>query len=357
MNVLRGRRHALLAACLTACAAGWAAPVVLTPGSVAVHSIYPAIPPANSGGGTTLPIETLSTCVVSPTAGDRTIVLSSRNWYGYTKPVKVYYKMVGGGAGVTLYAGGTAYPQMASAGGSSAILKNGVLVGSANGMNAGASARNVSAGTFTVSSTDTIRFITGGGGGSGVVGQNYVGYFDFYGYPGGGGGGYYGGGSGQTYSNPGGGAPTVGSPVATGGTGTAGGTGAGTSGGLNFGGTTAGNAGVGATSVNGASRSFGLWTGYLVVNYTAGGGGAPGNPGLAGGESPSCPAIPAGSGRVTTPIATTFDLNAMSGTQGFGQGYFDGASWWSCAAGGAMGEIVLQYQAPSCDLIPNWNQP
>jgi hypothetical protein len=358
----------LLAALLAAIASGastqtaWAAPIVVTPGTPAIHSFYPQLPPPTTGSSD--PIATLSRCIVSPTAGQRSILLSSRNWYGYTKPITVYYKMVGGGAGGN---GGTqTLPQIGSAGGSTAILKNGTLVAIANGMSAAnaGSPPQIVGGTFTVTSADTLQFILGGGGGGSDVGQAYTGTWDSYALPGGGGAGYFGGGAGVYQTSVGTGAAIpLGAATAMGGTGTAGGAGAGGSGGPGYGGGYPGQ----ATGGNGASSGTGymvaLWNGYGVTIYHySGGGGGYGQPGMPGGNPNSyvalgCPAYPPATNRSGAPLATTFNLDPFSGAAGPYYGYFDGTYNNNCRSGGGPGEIVLQYQAPSCDLIPNWNQP
>ncbi len=310
-----------------------------------------------NGSGTCI---SLVTCYVTPTANDRTLVMSTRNWFGYTRPITVYYKMVGGGAGPTYLPGSTGtLPQFMSAGGSTAVLKNGTMVAAASGMNAGdiANPRQVVSGLFTVAITDTIRLISGGGGGFGQVGTSYTGVYDYYGWPGGGGAGYYGGGSGVRQDWPAG-YPVAAPAVAFGGTGTSGGAGA-APGSLGRGGSTPGGAAGGNGLANGASTTTSMWDGFVNQNYTAGGGGGYGQHGLPGGDSPTCPSNPAGSGRgAATPLATAFDLSPISGTAGF-QHVFSapGGGFFRCGVGGAAGEIVFQYQAPTCDLIPQWNLP
>jgi hypothetical protein len=344
-------RKALGAAVFLAvvCATAWAAPVVLTPGSVAAYSFYPPAA-ATTGGNSDGPVETLSMCFVTPTADDRTIVLATRNWYGYTKPVNVYYKMIGGGTGVSKLFGNP-MPQMASAGGSSAILKNGTLVAAASGQNANVTTRNIVSGSFTVTSADTLRFVAGGGGGTGLATYLYTGQYVYYGYSGGGGAGYYGGGAGQTYYNVGT-VPVAGAAVATGGTGLAGGAGA-SAGTLNYGATGSANGG----GLGGGAVSVMFWNGYGNMYYSIGNGGAKGNPGTSGGNAvgycPAAPDMPA-----SMPLATTFDLDPYSGKAAYS---YNGIDPWgyafNCDTGGGRGQIVLQYQAPTCDLIPQWNLP
>jgi hypothetical protein len=289
--------------------------------------------------------------------------MSTRNWYSWNKPVTVYYKMVGGGAGASLY-GGTAWPQYASAGGSSAILKNGTLISVANGMNGGGSTRAVSQGSFTVSSTDTLLFIAGGGAGSGFVAYQYTGIYNFYVSAGGGGSGYYGGGAGDKYlPDWTGNWPPNGAAVASGGTGTAGGAGM-PAGGYGYGGTNGtsgydGGGGSGA-SMGGTPGSPGFWNGYgMVYTLTGGGGGygKSGNPGGSGPDSRYCSYQQPPGRPSTMPLGTTFDLDPTAGTAATAYSFDPGYGYQNCISGGAFGQIVLQYQAPTCDLIPQWNMP
>lgn len=344
-KVRRYRCSVSLAVLAAAGFSAWSAPVVVTPGTLAGSVYSRQDPPTTAASGSSGPVERMNTCIVTPTADDKTLVMSTRNWSGRTTPLTVFYKMVGGGAGTsTLY--GSVYPQFASAGGSSAILKNGALVAAASGMNGGGTTRNIVSGSFNLTSTDTIRFVAGGGGGSAVVAYQY-GYsgYTYYGYSGGGGAGYYGGGSGTTYSGTG---PTAGAPVAYGGTGTAGGAGGGTAGSLNYGGSTSGGGYPGGYSYGSYIVSF--WSGYGNMYYQVGAGGNKGMPGVPGGPIAGylsyCdppPGVPA-----SMPLETTYDLDANSGMPAF---------QYSCYSGGGRGEIVLKYQAAACDLIPNYNAP
>jgi hypothetical protein len=288
--------------------------------------------------------------------------MSSRNWFGYSKPLTVYYKMVGGGAseGFTVSAD---LPQMGSAGGSTAILKNGALVAVARGMDAAnvGSARQVVSGSFTVTNTDTLQFVLGGGAGGTGWAQSYSGVWNSYAMPGGGGAGYYGGGAGSyTYSCCNVPIPAT-AATATGGTGIAGGTGAGGNGGFGFGGGSVAAGGNGTST--GASYGVQLWNGYFTMNYYSGGGGGYGQPGAPGGNPNSyvalgCPAYPPSTNRTGTPLATSFDLDPFSGAVGPRYGYTDWVGYINdCHSGGGPGEIVLQYEAPTCDIIPHWNQP
>jgi hypothetical protein len=355
-------RNILAGNCLAiACAAAFGAQVVVTPGSAAGYSFYPPAQSTSTNGAQ----ETLVTCYVTPTANTRTLVMSSRNWFGYTKPVTVYYKMVGGGAGWAALPGtGTLLPQMVSGGGSTAILKNGTLLNYAKGMSASEipAGRSVVSGSFTVTNSDTLTFTLGGGSGGGIVAANYTGVWNYYGYVGGGGSGYYGGGSGQNQSFMSPAYPSAGAAIATGGTNLAGGTGI-TNGGLAFGATNTNsgwNAGGGNGASSGANPSFGYWNGYLLMNYNTGGGGGQGAHGNTAGDINGgfyCP-NPATGRPATMPIATSFDLDSSAGTPGYMFMYSDPASNpHTCYAGGGFGQIVLQYEAPTCDVIPQWNQP
>jgi hypothetical protein len=346
---------------LSAALVAGAAPVVVQKGSVGQYIYIPAGAVGN-GGGAGGPQETLQTCVVWPAVGYRTIDLSTRNWYGYSKPVNVIYKMVGGGAGITRIPGsGTNLPQHTSAGGSTAILKNGAMVNFARGMHASevGTGRVVVGGSFTVTNSDVLAFANGGGAGAGIAPYNYTGTFNYYALPGGAGSGYYGGGAGQNAYTAGA-APTPAAAVAMGGTNNTGGTGA-ANGGLGVGATNPGSySGYGGNGdTSGSDNSIGLWTGYLVMNYIVGGGGGRGQHGRTSGDANGgfyCPAVAPGRA-ATLGRPTAFDLDPAAGTAGFAFSYQDPAyNGHNCYAGGGMGQIVLQYQALTCDLIPNWNE-
>jgi hypothetical protein len=334
-----------------------AAPVVPTPGSAAGYSFFPPVPSTSLSGAQ----EVLAICYATPAATTRTLVMSSRNWFGYTKPITVYYKMVGGGAGGN--GGAASLPQIGSAGGSTAILKNGALIAVANGANAGFAAPVVS-GSFTVTGSDTLQFVLGGGGGGSDVGQAYTGTWDSYALPGGGGAGYYGGGAGVYQTACCNAAITPSAATATGGTGTAGGAGAGGSGGLGYGGGYPGQATGGNGASSGTRYVVGLWNGYgVTINHYSGGGGGYGQPGVPGGNpnsyiSLACPSYPPAINRSGAPLATSFNLDPFSGAAGPYYYYDPGDGYnYQCRSGGGPGEIVLQYEAPTCDIIPQWNQP
>ena len=168
-----------------------AAPIVPKPGSNAGYLFFP---PASTS--TSSPEEGLIGCVTTPTVGDTTLSMSAQDWTGYNKPITVNYLMVGGSGGPGPGAGG---------GGSTAIVKNGTVVAVANGGDAGQTA-STSSGSFTVSQTDTVRFVVGGGGGGGAtltdssaytdIDGNYTSTVIDYIRGGGGGAGYRGGGAG-----------------------------------------------------------------------------------------------------------------------------------------------------------------
>jgi hypothetical protein len=358
--------RALVIACLAAAsAAAWAAPVVVTPGSLADKVFQRGPDPVAADK-----LEKLVTCYVTPTADDKTIVLSTRNWNNYTKPITVFYKVVGGGAARA------SNPRYDAAGGSSAILKNGSAVAVANGMNAGATSPNVVSGSFTFTSSDTLRFVAGGGGGAGAEPYYYADYcwiddgqgggytsyqFHHWALTGGGGAGYFGGGAGAYYESscaaPG--YPPVGAAIATGGTGIAGGIGVGVPGSANVGGyNPTGNSGYpGGYSYGG--RMISTWNGYGMAYWTVGAGGNKGQPGQGGGTTSggsACPFPP--NTPAAMPLATTYDLHPTSGQAGSGYSGTDAYGYsYNCAGGGGRGQIVLQYQAKTCDLIPQYDKP
>ena len=167
--VLAGAMHAALAA-----------PIVATPGSLAGYTYFP---PSNNGGSSEASgtnVSTLMRCYKQPSANNRTISMSSRNWYDLDKPVQVYVRAYGGDGGGGPAGGG---------GGSSAVLKNGVAVVIAPGADGGKAA-SVTTGTFSISKGDTLQFIVGGGGGGsyGSITTSIVGGSAGAGYKGGGGG-------------------------------------------------------------------------------------------------------------------------------------------------------------------------
>lgn len=184
-------RIAALFALATAAVVASAAPIVPKPGSNAGYLFFPALATsaANADDG-------LVQCAAAPTIGDTTLDMSVQDWNLTTKPLTVTYSMVGGSGGSGPGAGG---------GGSSAIVKNGVVVAIANGGDGGQTGSTAS-GTFSLSKTDTIRFVVGGGGGGGALLKSGASYDDYSGTVttsaveyirgGGGGAGYRGGGSG-----------------------------------------------------------------------------------------------------------------------------------------------------------------
>ena len=165
-----------------------AAPVVATPGSLAGYTYYPPSS-TSSGGQGGENVSTLQRCYWAANQGDLTVNLSTKNWYGLEKTT-VYYKMVGGDGGRSPHGFGTG----GGGGGSSAIIQNGNPIAIANGANGNTTSLETN-GKFTLTKTDTLRFITGGAGGDGYCGggQNCIG--------GGGGAGYRGGGAGASAMN------------------------------------------------------------------------------------------------------------------------------------------------------------
>lgn len=159
---------------------GVAGTIVVTPGSLAGYTYFPpAAQASGSGSGSGDNVSTLQRCTWTPSSDDQTVTVTDA--YGYNKPVVVYYRMVGGDGGAGANGGG---------GGSSAIVLNGTPAAIGNGGNGGSPASAVS-GTFQISAGNTLRFVTGGGGGDSIGGANYA-------IGGGGGAGYTGGGGGAS---------------------------------------------------------------------------------------------------------------------------------------------------------------
>lgn len=158
----------------------WAGPIVVTPGSLSSYVYYP--PVAGSGGsaagGAGEDVSTLQRCVWTPSQGDQSVTVNPG--YDYKKDITVYYRLAGGDGGAGYTGGG---------GGSSAILLNGAKVAVGPGGAGGSRASEVT-GVFKVKAGDTLRFITGGGGGAGLTGSGFaIGGGGGAGYTGGGGGG------------------------------------------------------------------------------------------------------------------------------------------------------------------------
>lgn len=182
---------AISAGCFGQLSVAIAAPVVVTPGSMAGYTYFPpATTGSGSGGSGTDNVGTLQRCFWTPPAGDHTVNLASSNWYDYgdTRPLTLYYMVAGGNGGNNPGGGG---------GGSSAILKNGSLAALGRGGDGGLMSQPAE-GTVQVVKTDILRFITGGGGGAGVSNSSafYSSYSQLSG--GGGGAGYTGGGGGAS---------------------------------------------------------------------------------------------------------------------------------------------------------------
>ena len=167
-------------ASLIVAAAAHAAPVVATPGSVATYTYFPPASQAGggSGSGTGEDVSTLQRCLWAPSSGDQTVSVATQ--FNYSKPITLYYRLVGDNGGAGGNGGG---------GGSTAIVLNGTVAALGKGGDAGQSGTEVS-GTISIKAGDSLRFVTGGGGGDGMTG----GYGLAIG--GGGGAGYTGGGGG-----------------------------------------------------------------------------------------------------------------------------------------------------------------
>jgi hypothetical protein len=161
--------------------------------------------------------------------------------------------------------------------------------------------------------------------------------------------------------------PLSGNPsdLAQGGSGTAGGSGglgqgsiaAGT---LNAGGSASPGASGGSGSSQGSNGAGGGWDGYRSTSYQSGGGGALGRDGTWSGwtacPSPYDPSTSTPrSSRASHPAGFTLDPGAGSAGYTYSQPVAGG--FYDCGAGGVAGQIVLQYQAPACNLIPNWDEP
>ena len=354
-------REQLLATLLLATNAGaTAAPVVVTPNSLAGYTFYPPLGAGPSGVGAMQ--ETLQTCFVEPARGDRTLVMSTRFWAGLSRPLTVFYRLVGGGGGAGK-SPSSIEPRFGGGGGSSAILKNGSLVATASGAPSATVAVAGSTGQLQVTSADTLRLIVGGGGGGGYRYPIYTGVYTYYALPGGGGAGWFGGGAGSNDAvSP---LPGIPSDLAQGGSASAGG-----SGGLGQGSVGAGSANAGGSALPGASGGNGTiqgnngagggWDGYRNTSDQSGGGGALGRDGNWGGWS-FCPSPydPAGSAPRTSRAArpTALALDPLAGSAGFIYSQTVPGGFYDCSAGGVAGQLVLQYQAPVCTLIPNWDEP
>ncbi|WP_208935428.1 hypothetical protein [Paracidovorax avenae] len=167
-------------ACIAAATTcSWAGPIVVTPGSLSSYVYYPPVASGGSAaGGAGEDVSTLQRCVWTPSQGDQTVTVSPG--YDYQKDITVYYRLAGGNGGAGYTGGG---------GGSSAILQNGAKIAVGRGGDGNARASEVS-GVFKVKVGDTLRFVTGGGGGDGLVANGFaVGGGGGAGYAGGGGGG------------------------------------------------------------------------------------------------------------------------------------------------------------------------
>lgn len=338
--------------------AAFAAPVVVTPNSLAGYAFFPPAASAPGGGMQ----ETLQTCFVEPSRGDRTIAMTGRILGGSTRPLTVFYRMIGAGGGAGK-SPGSVEERFGGAGGSTAIFRNGSLVAWAGGAASARAGAAAPAGQLQLASSDTLRVVIGGGGGGGYRYYNYTGVYTYYALPGGGGAGYFGGGAGSNdpVTSPFGNPPDL----AQGGTGTAGGSGglgqglpgAGTS---NAGGSAMPGAGGGNGTTQGGNGAGGGWDGYRATSYQSGGGGAVGRDGTWGGwswcPSPYDPTVSAP--RAMRPARpTSFALDSVAGSAGYIYWQTVSGGFLDCSAGGVAGQVVLQYQAPTCEAIPNWDQP
>lgn len=158
--------------------AAFSGTVVVTPGSLAGYTYFPKaqVSGSGAGGGGGENVTTLQRCLYAPESPDKTVTVAN-DMFDYDKDLSFYYRMVGGNGGAGFNGGG---------GGSSAILLNGAKVAVAPGGNGGSVAAEV-AGFVKIKKGDTLRFITGGGGGDGY-GSPAVGGGGGAGYTGGGGG-------------------------------------------------------------------------------------------------------------------------------------------------------------------------
>lgn len=135
--------------------------VFVTPGSLSGYTYYP---PAKAGGGSgsgnaSGRVETLQKCYVAIKSPDVSFTLQAAEFYGLEN-IRLYYKAAGGNGGTGTNGGG---------GGSTAIILNGSTAVIAPGGNGGQEAP-VTKGDFQVAPGDSVRIVTGGGGGSGWPG-------------------------------------------------------------------------------------------------------------------------------------------------------------------------------------------
>lgn len=371
-----------------------AAPVLVTPGKAAAYMFFP---PGSGGSGAAnggTDVGTLQTCFVS-TKGVQTLDLSTRPWGSYNKPLKVFYSIIGGMGGTNQ---GNGSFSTGGGGGSTAIIKNGVLVAVSAGGDGGnwtnqPTRPSVVNGSFEVSKTDNLEFIVGGGGGdgglinegvrtyacsepSGSCSDNVV-----FEQGGGGGAGYTGGGGGTgfnyisyaSYYTP---VQPISTSPARGGNSTSGGSSQ-----ICQGGTSCNGASSGTNTSGGAPGGFG--TSGSSATRTALGQGrfialGPGSYGSTvsgfqsyGGGCAGC----AAPGYVTPPplinIPPVRDCKGGA-TRPPGSSPRCGATDYpipkqgepflvssqAASQPGDAGQIVLQYQAPVCgQIIPNHDQP
>lgn len=155
--------------------------VFVTPGSLSGYTYYPPVKAGGGGGSGNASgrVETLQKCYVAIKSPDVSFSLQAAEFYGLEN-IRLYYKAAGGNGGTGTNGGG---------GGSTAIILNGSTAVIAPGGNGGQEAP-VTKGDFQVAPGDSVRIVTGGGGGSGWPGVS----------GGGGGAGWRGGGAGSSYA-------------------------------------------------------------------------------------------------------------------------------------------------------------
>lgn len=160
--------------------------IIATPGTLAKYTYFGG----DGGGGDTGPREEkLQSCLYTATSPDVTLRADPAAFYSL-KEVRGYYRAFGGDGGTGVNGGG---------GGSSAILLNGSVMAVAPGGNGASVSAPETKGEFIIKPNDTIRMVSGGGGGAGAAG--WAG--------GAGGAGWRGGGAGSAYA-PGIGGSTTG---------------------------------------------------------------------------------------------------------------------------------------------------
>lgn len=131
--------------------------MIATPGALAKYTYFGG----DGGGGDTGPREEkLQSCLYTAASPDVTVRADPAAFYSL-KEVRGYFRAFGGDGGSGVNGGG---------GGSSAILVNGAVIGVAPGGNGAVVAAPETKGEFVLKPNDTVRLISGGGGGAGAVG-------------------------------------------------------------------------------------------------------------------------------------------------------------------------------------------